>query len=244
MFDHVVCLNLDRRPNRWDRFQANLFQADRRLAASVARYRAVDGSKTGVPSWYPAGPGAWGCIRSHVRIWEDALTQGWESVLVFEDDALFCEDFAQRATEFLDAVPDDWDMIYLGGQHLYDHDWEAVRGRGRAMPPQMLDDRRLVLRCQNVNRTHAYAIRPAMMQRAIELCALLPQDAHTLTAYHVDNRLGTIHAAHKVYAPYRWLAGQRTADSDIAGRNPLTTRDACFWNEFAIRDPEPEAVAC
>lgn len=145
---------------------------------------------------------------------------------------MLCDDFTSQANTFLDALPDEPDMIYLGGQHLY-----APNG---AQPPQMVDDRRLVLRCQNVNRTHAYAIWPEMMRRAIALCALLPTVATSLNSYHVDSRLGEIHPECNVYAPYRFLVGQRAGVSDVNGSDMPAT----YWNQFAIRDPEPEAVAC
>ena len=60
------------------------------------RFRAVDGNSVPPPSWWPAGPGAWGCLRSHLRIFEDALMDGVDRLLVLEDDVCFVPDLAAR----------------------------------------------------------------------------------------------------------------------------------------------------
>lgn len=247
MFRHVVCINLDRRPQRWERFLEAIPSLGWYM--NMVRYPAVDSRLAKPPPWFSDAcphPGAWGCLRTHLRIWEDALTQGWDNVLVFEDDAIFCDDFAAKFSEFMDAVPDDWDQIYLGGQHLYALDKNGDTRHGFSSPPQAVNE--YVLRCQNVNRTHAYAMRPSMMQAASDTCALLPPGLPNSRSYHVDFRLGSLHSTHKVYAPTQWLVGQEHGKSDVLGGRKDRTRK--WWNTdekgvpFVIRPAETlEAVA-
>jgi len=116
-FEDVVVVNLDRRPDRWERVQAMVAAMDWPLKP-LRRARAVDGRKVGKPSWWRAGAGAWGCLQSHIQIIEQASMDGLRSVLILEDDVTFCDDFSTRLAPFLDRVPDDWHQIYLGGQHL------------------------------------------------------------------------------------------------------------------------------
>lgn len=228
MFSHVVCINLDRRPERWKQFQ----DAVPILGwLGIDRYSAVDSRLCRPPPWYSAicpQPGAWGCLRTHLRIWEDALSGDWPDVLVFEDDAIFCDAFADKFSQFMANVPDDWEQIYLGGQHLEVEDH----------PPEAVNDH--VLRCHNVNRTHAYAMRPSMIQAASDTCALLPPGMPTRRSYHVDHRLGEMHKNHKVYAPRQWLVGQEHGVSDVLGG----TKDykQKWWNKFPVRELA-EAVA-
>lgn len=174
MFDHVVCINLDRRPERWERFRK---QWPLR-SLGPTRYSAVDSRLAKPPPWFPEvcpDPGAWGCLRTHVRIWEDALSGGWDSVLVFEDDAILRDDFTAKFSEFMNAVPSDWEQIYLGGQHLFVEESAGKQRHNGSPPPQAIDDKQIVVRCFRVNRTHAYAMRPSMMRAALDSCALLPR---------------------------------------------------------------------
>ncbi len=246
MFKHVMCINLERRPERWKRF-IHGFPTDTRYY-HPHHYPAVDSRLAKPPPWFSDAcpdPGAWGCLRTHLRIWEDALSGSWDDVLVFEDDAIFCEGFAEKFARFMARVPDDWDQIYLGGQHLYAIDQNGDTRPGFSSPPQVVNE--YVLRCENANRTHAYAMRPAMMQAAIDTCALLPPGMPTSRSYHVDFRLGSLHPTHKVYAPTRWLVGQEHGKSDVLGGRKDHKRK--WWNTdergtpFVVRPAELEAVA-
>ena len=151
MFDCAYCVSLDRRADRWERFVQNI-PSDWPFC-EVERFAGIDGKLCPTPAWWKQGGGAWGCYRSHLTLIEQALNRGHESILLFEDDAVFCEGFSQRATEFLEAVPDDWGMIYFGGQHLFVNQ----------NPPLRVND--LVFRPYNLNRTHAFALRGPTMRR-------------------------------------------------------------------------------
>jgi len=215
MFDQVVCINLPRRRDRWLRFERELPE-DWPFGKPV-RAMGVDGLQVPMPApGWP--PGAWGCMRSHLRVWEDALAWGVESLLVFEDDALFCEDFAVRTKAFLDHVPDDWDQLYFGGEHM-----------PRAPSPEGVND--YVLRCQDVNRTHAYAMRRRMLEAAYSMLCCFPDkgfEMRTRLDYHVDNKFGELHRGGEfnVYAPRDWLVGQAAGRSDVTTANP---KRAQWW---------------
>ena len=114
----ALCINLDRRPERWEAFKRNC------PIRGVHRFPAIDGRAVRPPAWWRQGGGAWGCMLSHIRILEQALADGLDRcggrggvLLVLEDDALFPPDFAERAARFIRALPADWEQAYLGGQH-------------------------------------------------------------------------------------------------------------------------------
>jgi hypothetical protein len=212
-FDRVVAINLDRRRDRWDAFCKDI--------ASVGwpfrlpqRQSAVDGEAVGAPPWWKQSAGAWGCMMSHARIIEDCLREGVERVLILEDDAILVEGFAERVERFLDRVPDDWDQLYLGGQHLKN--------------PRRINE--LVYECVNVNRTHCHAMSRKFMSRFYRHI-LNAQDYMTNPGHHIDHRLGALQETRtvKVFAPIAWLAGQREDKSDISGRTNATY----FWNSWA-----------
>lgn len=214
-FDRVCVVNLDRRPDRRQEFFDGVpgdwpFKPPERI-------KALDGKKSFVPNFWKNGQGAWGCYRTHVRIIEDALNDGLDRVLLLEDDAVFRPDFTERAIRFLNALPDKWDMIYFGGQHLR----EAQGG------PRRLNDN--VYEPFNVNRTHAFAV---SLQPSEEFGRTLYKWLHQFDdwrpQHHIDHHLGRLiqKRQHRVYCPDRWMVGQREGKSNINGRQFNNDR---FW---------------
>lgn len=205
IFDRVVVISLARRPDRLEAFLDRFSKAWPGQMVEIEP--AVDGELEVIPAWWKQSPGAWGCYRSHEKILADAELAGLGSVLIFEDDATFCDGFVDRLGELLDAVPDDWAQLYLGGQHL-----RGPRSCGR----------RGVVRGVNVNRTHAYAIRGT--DRISEAWSWLQPGDHwgnggRLARHHVDHHWGRLQArgSWPVYAPREWLCGQAAGLSDVRG---------------------------
>lgn len=223
-FERIVCLNLDRRADRWDRFGREFRRAGWPLPFPE-RFAAVDGQACQAPVWFRAQPGAWGCLQSHIRVLEDCLAAGIDSVLIFEDDAVADpeRDLTESLETFLRVVPEDWDALYFGGQHL--------------SPPVDAGDYQIG---KNVNRTHAHAMRGEHLRRAYH--HLTNWATHTKTPYHhVDHRLGMLHEENRVYCPKRWLFGQAADTQSDISRNHWPK--AQFW---PCKDPLPaqtEAVA-
>lgn len=228
MFDAVLCINLDRRPERWERFRSAL-PADWPYARPQ-RWSAVDGKQCVVPSWFHGGPGAWGCLQSHLAVWQWQLEMDLESVLVLEDDAVFCHNAVAVMRETMELVPPDWCQIYFGGQHL----------NTDTMPPETILHNKLI-RCRYTNRTHAYAIRASFAEEAIEVISE-PNDRDP-RVQHVDYLLGDLHDSHCVYAPWRFCVGQASGASDVSSvrHKPVRTPEH-WWNQFPITDPETARV--
>ena len=99
--DHIYCLNLER-------------SKDRRLAMEkqfeheeldVEFFKACDGKAMGKD-------GIFGCAQSHINIWKDIVSKGYENVLILEDDVFLEKDF-KRYLEVLEP-PEKWDILYLG----------------------------------------------------------------------------------------------------------------------------------
>jgi GR25 family glycosyltransferase involved in LPS biosynthesis len=91
------------------------------LAVSLGRplqnVEAADGSffvQNGFPTRHPltgqTTPGNIGCTASHVHILESALEIDETCLCIFEDDAVVIK----SATEYLENIPDDWDLCFLG----------------------------------------------------------------------------------------------------------------------------------
>lgn len=154
--------------------------------------RARDGAALVKPTTFRGNAAAWGCLRSHVYVLGEALAAGVPSVSIFEDDAMFCADFAGRLRAFMAAVPDDWELLMLGG----------AGGRRRPVNGE-------VDRISGALMTHAYVVRGSLLPR---LLAAMDQEE-----LYSDQLLAQFQGQCHAYAPREWLVAQRAGWSDIEG---------------------------
>ena len=192
-------INLVFKTDRLEKFQSSIPKCLR----PVDVWRAIHGDTVQHPDWWTAGRGAWGCYRSHMQILEMCYNEGVESYLVFEDDAVFHENFADLFPQFVANLPDDWEMVYLGGQLLHEI----------AHPPKRVNDHWYVP--YNVNRTHAFAVHKRGYEKLYRHLAATPFVNHE----HIDHHLGRLHESGtlKIYCPAKWLVGQDAGQSNISG---------------------------
>lgn len=146
----VVCINLDRRADRWQRRQQEFA---RHGLGPVERFSALDGDLLTKPAGWKHSAGAYGCLRSHLQVVTEARTANAPSVLIFEDDAVLDPDFQNKLNSFSKDVLGDWDMLYFGALHKDE--------------PSMISEH--VGRITKANSTYAYALRNTVFDAFIEL---------------------------------------------------------------------------
>lgn len=208
-FDRIVCITLERSKDRKADFIKDI-PTDWPFR-EIEIVNGIDGEHCLAPNWWGGkSNGAWGCYRSHLREIERALNDSINSLLLFEDDAIFCEDFTKKCLTFLEHVPKDWGMIYLGGEHL----------RTKIKTPIKVNEH--VYQAFNINRTHAFALnKPTMYDVYKHLHSNDWQRGH-----HIDHHLGRFHENHNnIYVPNEWLVGQRAVLSTVANRQ----KPKSFW---------------
>ena len=108
VFDKIVCINLKHRVEKKEFMlkQAKDYNLDINFFEAVA---------------FPNNP-ARGCLLSHLEIIKQAKKENLTNILILEDDCKFLKEGT------LPNVPDNWDMLYLGGNvdAIYDNtnpDW-------------------------------------------------------------------------------------------------------------------------
>lgn len=179
-FDKCFVITLPARPTRYMRFKEKL--VDSGFPFNVERF---DGIVEQAPNWWGLSDGMWGCARSHRELWGRFLDNGdWSNVFIFEDDAFFVGNFMERLRAL--AVPDDWDMLYLGGRPV---------GETTPVAPGLV-------RCSNINLMHAYAINRKAIREIVSFF-----DSHR-TPYPNDWRIGQLHSKMNAYLCLPNLVGQ------------------------------------
>jgi glycosyl transferase family 25 len=61
-------------------------------------------------------PGEKGCFISHIRIFKDIIENNIPFGIVFEDDAILCEDFKSKFELLVNEMPTDTQMLYFSGR--------------------------------------------------------------------------------------------------------------------------------
>lgn len=115
-FEHIYCINLDRRPDRWEACQEEFD----RIGIEVERVSATDGEaafKSNATWIDELGllPGEYGVLESNSSVLFDAREKGYNSILILEDDIQFSETFNKDWDNWCSEIPDNWEMLYLGG---------------------------------------------------------------------------------------------------------------------------------
>jgi len=195
-FQRVLWINL---PRRTDRHKAFLERLDAVADWPFRTPECVDGLEMEPPPFWRSQPNAYGILRAHLAIYHTCLCLGVKRALILEDDCVFCPDFSQKVTDWLAKVPDDWDMVYLGGNHC--------------QLPWRVDDN--VLQGTGINAAHAYGITSLGMMklfRALQVFPKLLKDSNC----HIDTLCVTLQDLGKIraYSPLHWFAGQAAGNSD------------------------------
>jgi len=185
-FTKIYCLNLDHRPDRWQQCQ----QQFQHHGLTVERVSAINGHKLnlnipGVKS------GAMGCSLSHQLAVRLAKQNSYDSVMVLEDDVEFADGLQRQFAEYVQQIPQDWHIIYLGGNHQ--------------VKPEPVSTN--VSRIRFSYAAHAVAFRRPVYDLLLDLSSNLQMPVDVAYA-HAQN-----HCNAYVFTPH--LAWQRESFSDI-----------------------------
>jgi len=170
--------------------------------AMPSRLRWLTGKAPTKDMWDHDKPGNWGCYISHLAILRDHQAKCSDcDLLVFEDDAVFVPGFKERWRSFLAKVPQDWSIIRLGGQSLWEPSFAATSDYVRA---------------KAVANTWGYIVRAEAVPRLADLLAGLPVKGQ----WGVDAVLQLFTEELKTYAPPVPLVHAVGSCSDSSAATP------------------------
>lgn len=186
-FDKIYCINLDRRPDRWEQGKSEIDKH----GLNVERFSAVDGNQNNIKTENGATNGDVGCTLSHYNVVMDAKVNELEKILVLEDDVIFTDNLNELFDKYIKFVPENWDMLYFGGNH--------VGG--------IVQINEHVAKVRHTYTTHAYGIRNTVFDH-VKL--LHGQGKKQVDVYYAD-----IQKIFNCYVIRPHLAWQRDGFSDI-----------------------------
>jgi glycosyl transferase family 25 len=191
VFPYQVCINLDRRPERWHSMQRKF---DRHGIRSVRRFSAIDGDNIKLPPEWIHTPGAYGCLLSHTQVVREAQRLGVPSILIFEDDVVFDTQLENKFRACIGELPSDWDLLFFGALHKDE--------------PIMVSAN--IARITQANSTFACALNSTMFDAFIEL--------NQKTEEVLDNNSLILQERFKCYCFMPHLAWVETDYSDAQQR--------------------------
>lgn len=112
-FDKIYCINIDRRTDRWETCSKEFIKHD----LIVERFSAVDGNVINHNLGYPYDNELAGAM-SHLNVIKTAKENNLKNVLILEDDVVFVDDLNEQFSTYVTQLPDNWDSIYFGGNHI------------------------------------------------------------------------------------------------------------------------------
>ena len=114
-------LNLDRRPDRWEKF---VVKAQTIEFLNYERFSAVDGSKLQSTQQlqrifdgndYNMKVGAVGCAMSHFKMYTELIYSDKDAYVILEDDIEIARDFDVKFLHLCNQLKNlDWDVVFLG----------------------------------------------------------------------------------------------------------------------------------
>ena len=191
-FDKVYCINLDRRPDRLENFKK---EVEKYNLGEFERFSAYDGKGLNLTNEYNLKPGEIGVIKSNLDIIKDAKKNKYNTILIIEDDCVFNNEI-KNFNNLIDYIPEDWDMIYFGGNHSHTNNDLRINNK--------------VIKITNSFAIHCVAIKSTVFDEILEI----------LNNYdrQIDVLYCEIQKKHNVYCFYPAIAKQKIDFSDIQNR--------------------------
>ena len=193
-FDKIYCINLDRRTDRWNETQTELKKWG--LEDGVVRYSGVDGNS--LKNETQIKDGELGILNTHINLINESKEKGYKNILIMEDDVEFTNNI-ELLDEYMSLIPNDWDMIYFGGNHN--------KHMGKKI--NYLNDK--IIKLNETYGIHCIAIKDTIYDLILQL---VKHRKKAIDVYYAD-----IQKNYNCYGFNPSIALQRESFSDIQNKN-------------------------
>ncbi len=167
--------------NREDRNSHILLELDK-INISAKRFEALTKQDNFLNFELPElmNDGNKGCALSHIKILEDSKNSD-KIIGIFEDDAVFCEDFIERFKYIEENFDKDWDIFFLSSfYHLNDDKnfkWKEIEFE--------FTDVKYIHRVYSSFTTHSYLVNPKSINKILDLIYSEIQNAYAIDHLYI-----------------------------------------------------------
>ena len=112
--DSIYVINLKERTDRRDHITNELKKIE---CDDYILFEGVNGKKVTNSTKLPSG--MFGLIITYINIYREWKKTPKDNILIIEDDCIFIDDFNKNLEDYMNHVPEDWDMLYFGANHNY-----------------------------------------------------------------------------------------------------------------------------
>jgi len=123
-FEKIYCINLDTRIDKWNECEIEF----KKLNIEVERFSAINGNplfKEGMN----LNAGNYGLVLTNQEIMIEVALKNYKNVLILEDDVMFINNFYSYFFDKIKSLPEDWDLLYLGGNnHFHQGKFKLITG--------------------------------------------------------------------------------------------------------------------
>lgn len=194
-FDKTYCINLDRRKDRWEEC---LLEFNKYNLKNIHRFSAIDGNTLTQGKSGFVTPSRLALILTNIKILENAIKENYRSILILEDDIEFTDEI-NNISEYFKFLPNDWDMLYFGGNH---------NQHMKIDPPKIINEK--VCKLHHTFSTHCVAINQKAFTVILDR---LKKQNNALDVIYVE-----LQKSLNVYSFYPLIATQRVSFSDIENK--------------------------
>lgn len=130
--NNIYVINLDR-----DEKRLKLFMKNNNITFN--RFKAINGNELNIEELKERGilklddksfkfskhrfkdtyKGSLGCALSHINLWKSLKYGLNDYYIIFEDDCVLKSNFNENVLFYLNSLPENWDILFLGGSRIY-----------------------------------------------------------------------------------------------------------------------------
>lgn len=234
--DKIYVINLKKREDRLLKID-KLFKKIGGIFPNYVKVEAVDGNTLSIqdnnnltlkskylyenPTLFMdiKSKGALGCYLSHLKIWEDAIKNNYNNIIIFEDDVQ-TDLTLDEIMKYINSVPNDYDIAYL--------DYLCLDCTNNIYVNNYWNENKL----DSITQTSAYMLSKKGIQKLLKNVYVIEmQIDYYLSTYAIINKdFKRCLANKKIF--YQGLTGLLGFDTDITNLNCIK----CIFNEFIVTE--------
>lgn len=191
--DSIYVINLKEREDRRIHIISELKKIE---CDNYVIFEAIDGKK--IPNNTKLKSGMFGLINTYLSLYEKWKQTKKNNILIVEDDCVFVPKFNDRLELYVNNIPQDWEMMYFGGNHNYHMGNKTEKINEHC------------IKLSNTYSAHCVILKDYVFEELIE----------NLKTFKIENdvMMANLQKKYKAYSPVNKLTSQIPSYSDIEQR--------------------------